>query len=216
MVNYNNSIIYKIVCKDINVKEFYVGSTTNFNRRKQQHKSESNNSNSKKYNYTIYQFIRDNGKFENWDMLLIEKYNCNDKLELHKREREYIETLGASLNKNIPSRTIKEYKEKYYENNKDKLTQSKHKYYIDNKAEIAGKNKEYRENNKDIIKQRKKDYANNNKPVLKQKAREWRENNKDTIRKRKQEYSSEKVKCDICNKEIRKGSLSRHKKTLHT
>jgi len=43
MVNYEKSTIYKIVCKDVNIKDCYVGSTTNFNRRKQEHKYNCNN-----------------------------------------------------------------------------------------------------------------------------------------------------------------------------
>ena len=39
--------IYKIVCKDVAVKEIYVGSTTNLKVRKCAHKSSCNNINSK-------------------------------------------------------------------------------------------------------------------------------------------------------------------------
>ena len=38
-IDYSNSIIYKLCCRDVNVKEIYVGSTTNFRARKNQHKS---------------------------------------------------------------------------------------------------------------------------------------------------------------------------------
>ena len=58
MVNYNNSIIYKLCCKDTNITDIYVGSTTNFYRRKQDHKQQCNNTNSKEYNKNAYQFIR--------------------------------------------------------------------------------------------------------------------------------------------------------------
>ena len=33
-IDYSKTIIYKIVCKDINIKDCYVGSTTNFTNRK--------------------------------------------------------------------------------------------------------------------------------------------------------------------------------------
>jgi hypothetical protein len=33
-IDYSKSIIYKIVCKDLDVKDCYVGSTTNFTNRK--------------------------------------------------------------------------------------------------------------------------------------------------------------------------------------
>ena len=38
-MNYSNTIIYKIVCKDVSIKECYVGQTTNFTKRKCSHKS---------------------------------------------------------------------------------------------------------------------------------------------------------------------------------
>ena len=39
MVNYNKSTIYKLCCKDTEITDEYVGSTTNFSRRKAHHKS---------------------------------------------------------------------------------------------------------------------------------------------------------------------------------
>jgi predicted GIY-YIG superfamily endonuclease len=38
MPNYQNTIIYKIICLDTDVKEFYVGHTTNKKRREKDHK----------------------------------------------------------------------------------------------------------------------------------------------------------------------------------
>ena len=55
--------IYKLVCNDVEIKERYVGSTTNMKVRKNQHKSVCNNPNSEKYNIYLYQFIRENGNF---------------------------------------------------------------------------------------------------------------------------------------------------------
>ena len=37
-INYENAIIYKIVCNDLNIKDLYVGHTTDFIRRKYDHK----------------------------------------------------------------------------------------------------------------------------------------------------------------------------------
>ena len=41
MVNYNNSAIYKLFCKNEEINDMYIGSTINFKRRKSQHKSKS-------------------------------------------------------------------------------------------------------------------------------------------------------------------------------
>ena len=42
--------------------------------------------------------MRDNGIFENWDMVLIETLNCQDRLEALKKERELIEDMKPSWN----------------------------------------------------------------------------------------------------------------------
>ena len=38
-INYLNTIIYKFVCNDLNIKDTYVGHTTDFIKRKATHKS---------------------------------------------------------------------------------------------------------------------------------------------------------------------------------
>ena len=47
MPNYSNSIIYKLCCKDINIKEIYVGSTTNFRSSKRENKKDCKDKNRK-------------------------------------------------------------------------------------------------------------------------------------------------------------------------
>ena len=46
-IDYSNTIIYKIYCKDENVKNIYVGHTTDFEVRKNSHKNSSKYSNLK-------------------------------------------------------------------------------------------------------------------------------------------------------------------------
>jgi len=152
MVNYKNSSIYKLCCKDTDIKDIYVGSTTNFKRRKTQHKSSCNKQGNIAYNNYVYQFIRENGGFNNWDMVEICKYSCDNKRELHTEERRHLELLGAKLNKVIPSRTKKE----YYENNKQEIAVYQKEYRKNNKQEIAEQNKQYRKNNKEIINKKKR------------------------------------------------------------
>ncbi len=43
MVNYSKGLVYKLCCNDTNIKDIYVGSTTNFIRRKSDHKSACDN-----------------------------------------------------------------------------------------------------------------------------------------------------------------------------
>lgn len=108
-INYSNTIIYKLCCKNPEIKDIYVGHTTDFRRRKWQHKSHCNNEHSEKYNFNVYKFIRDNGNWDNWDMIMIEEYPCENKLQAERKERQYIENLNANLNYVIPSRTKGEY-----------------------------------------------------------------------------------------------------------
>ena len=63
-------------------------------------------------------FIRENGGWENFDMILIETCKCENGLDAERKERKYVEELKASLNCTIPSRTIKEQDKQYYEQNK--------------------------------------------------------------------------------------------------
>jgi hypothetical protein len=235
MVNYNNSIIYKLCCKDIDVKEIYVGSTTNFTRRRQQHKECCNNNNL----LPVYCFIRANGGWENWDMVEIEKYSCNDKRELHTRERYWIESLKSNLNCVIPTRTDKEYtlshkeeKKKYdseyYKKNKEKIINYQKKYYKNNPDKKQERNeylKNYQEKNKEKKNEYLKNYQEKNKEKLldyrkeyyqknKEKNKEYYKNNKETILEQRKQYKKKKYYCESCKKELTLCNKSAHEKTF--
>jgi hypothetical protein len=127
IIDYSKTIIYKIVCNDLNITDVYVGHTTNFIKRKAQHKSNCNNIHRKEHNYKIYNTIRQNGGFENWSMIEIEKFqDCNDINEASAKERYYYEVLNAKLNSNCPGRNKKE----HYEDNKEKINALKKTPYI--------------------------------------------------------------------------------------
>ena len=131
MVNYENSVIYKLCCTDPTVEEVYVGSTTNFRKRKNQHKECCTNVNSKKHAYPVYNYIRENGGWENWDMVQVAEVIAKDKRELHATERQYVERLGATLNRQVPTKTRKQ----YYDDHKNEIIDRVKKYYQDHKAE---------------------------------------------------------------------------------
>jgi len=138
--DYSRTIIYKLVCKDLLVTYVYVGHTTDFTKRKCQHKCACNNENDNKYQLKVYKIIRDNGNWDNWDMIEIEKYPCNDANEARARERYWYETLNATMNICVPNRTHKEYKqtEKYKEYNKQYIKV----YYEINKEKLNKRKKE--------------------------------------------------------------------------
>ena len=69
-MDYSKTHFYKIVCKDLNIKDCYVGHTTNFKNRKHDHRQKCYQENDQiHYNIYLYQFIRENGGFENFDMI---------------------------------------------------------------------------------------------------------------------------------------------------
>jgi len=129
----NNSVIYKIFCKNEEVKDLYVGQTTDFTRRKYAHKRvcfkkmhEYNNKN--KYT-SLYNIINLNGGWDNWKMEVIEKYPCNSKEELDNREMFWIVELNASLNVTV-CKTTKEKKSEWYFNHRE-IIRKKQKEYND-------------------------------------------------------------------------------------
>ena len=97
-IDYSNTIIYKITCKDNLCKELYVGHTTNFVQRKYAHKQSCKNDKSAIYTCKLYEAIRKHGGWDNWDMEVINFYNCKDHYEARKKENEYINLLNATLN----------------------------------------------------------------------------------------------------------------------
>lgn len=128
IIDYTNTIIYKIVCNDLEIKGCYVGHTTNFIKRKQNHKYRCNNESDKFYNMLVYKTIRENGGWNNWSMIMVEEIKCNNKLEVEKKERYWIEELKSDLNKIIPTRTQKEYRN----DNKEQIKEKKKEYYEKN------------------------------------------------------------------------------------
>ena len=145
MVNYQNGIIYKIAHRYS--PYVYIGSTTNFSRRKQEHKSICLNEKSKQYNNKVYQTIRELGGWNNFEMVLVAKYPCNDKKELHAKEFEYQQLFVVNMNMNSASSGFdlgvpeykKKYHQKYNEKHREEIKQKKKEYYQKNKEEILKK-----------------------------------------------------------------------------
>jgi len=97
-IDYSNTIFYKIFCKDPAIKEIYVGLTTNFVQRRHAHKQSCKNEKAFNHNCKLYSAIRKAGGWDNWQMEIIAFHNCADSYEARKKEHEYFEALGATLN----------------------------------------------------------------------------------------------------------------------
>jgi len=206
---YKRGKIYVVKCK-YDDSLIYVGSTIcKLNKRFAEHRADKNCS--------LYQFVND--AWDNFYIELYEEYPCNNKKELEKREGEVIRLIGT-INKSIPGRTKKEYREdnkeilaekakERRENNKEILAEYIKEYYENNKEKIAEQKKKYRENNKEIIAEKEKKFREKNKESISKKYKEYYENNKEKIK----EKAKEKVKCDKCGSIVNRGDFSKHKKT---
>ena len=159
MPNYAKTIIYKLINYDY-PELVYVGSTTNFTKRKQNQKQICLNEKYKKHNLKVYQMIRENDGWENWNMIKICDYPCENRREAELKEDEYMTELKASMNSHRASRTQKQYRE----DNKEKIQQ----YREDNRE----KKKEYRDNNKEKIQEYGKEYYETNKNTILENNRE--------------------------------------------
>jgi hypothetical protein len=131
-INYEKTVIYKIVCNDLSITDCYVGHTTDFVRRKMSHKNTCKNEKHKMYDTKIYKVIRENGGWENWSMFEIEKFPCKDVFEACVRERYYYEQLNSNLNAQFPQRNKKEYRDM----NKEKIIESRKIYNLSFKEQI--------------------------------------------------------------------------------
>jgi hypothetical protein len=98
VIDYSNTIIYKITCKDESIKDLYVGHTTNFVQRKHLHKQGCVNEKATSYPCKLYKKIRECGGWDNWTMEIINFFNCKDHYEARIKEQEYFILLNANLN----------------------------------------------------------------------------------------------------------------------
>ena len=76
----------------------YVGHTTCWDKRKCKHKSRCNNELDKSYNIKLYKMMQENGGWDMFRMIEIEKYVCKDKREAEKRENKIMKELKANMN----------------------------------------------------------------------------------------------------------------------
>ena len=236
--NYSKNVIYKIQCKNTDVNDIYIGHTTCYYQRYRLHKSNCNNESAKGYNYKIYKIIRENGGWENWNMIIIEKYPCNNVNEAKERERYWIEKESSKLNVSIPNRSKKEYSQlyriihkeelaekakEYRENNKDKIKEyleynkekisfQKQDWYEANKDDILEKAKEHYEANKEQKLEYQKQYAEEHKEEIAEKQKEYRDKNKEKLSEQKKEYrATHKEEASKSQKEWREANKAKLK-----
>ena len=121
-------VIYIIKHKTDDTKKVYVGSTNDFKRRIRRHK---NNCNNEKSNFKLYQYLRENGGFNQYEFIILECYVCNFKYELYDREDDYIKMYPNNLNQLRAYLTDEEHKKK--NNEQKKIYYEEHREIINEK-----------------------------------------------------------------------------------
>jgi len=126
-------------------------------------------------------------------IILIEDCSCENKEQLIRRERYWVENTPNCVNKCIPGRTFAE----YYEANRAKILDHVKEYNDSNREKIAEYQKEYREINREKLVEYQKEYQKTQYAI-----------NRDTILARKKE----KIQCE-CGLTLCKGNMSTHLKS---
>ena len=91
-VEYSETIIYEIRCKDDDIIGKYYDFTTNFMKRLYYHRQQT------KHNLSpLYQRIRENGGWDNWEMIIHETMRFTTKREATEYMNKYTITLGNTI-----------------------------------------------------------------------------------------------------------------------
>jgi hypothetical protein len=170
-IDYSKLAIYQIRIGNY----VYTGSTTQFVKRKYQHKHKALNFDEAK----LYKVINQEGGWSKATIGIIEHYPCNSFAEARERERYWVEQQLETycLNTYVPFTSVEEkqqymqdymltYAKQYYLNHRDELLHEHKLYYVDNKEEIKIQQKKYYEENKDKILDKMKIYYGDNKDKL--------------------------------------------------
>jgi GTPase SAR1 family protein len=140
-------IIYKIRPLDKTIYLSYIGSTICFAKRKSKHKGVYCNEKSKSHDVPLYKFIRENGGWDAFEMVPLEEYKCDTKLQARIREQDTLDKIENKLNSiraYSDDTTTKEQKKLYRDENKERIQE----HYLENRDDTLQKRKDYRNKNK--------------------------------------------------------------------
>ena len=187
MVNYSQGKIYQVVANSGGADgDVYIGSTCKqyLSQRMDQHRSNYKGWKAGKYHKVTVFDVFDKYGVENCCIVLLELVNATTIDELRARERHWIQST-ACVNKHIPGRSDVQYRV----DNREHISQRKAHYYVDNREQLL----QY--------------YVDNREQVL-ARVSKYRDDNREQINIKQ----SEKIQCE-CGCNVRRGHMSRHKKT---
>ena len=139
-IDYSKSVIYKIQSiHDDNL--LYIGSTTDFTRRKSEHKSRHKTKKAK-----VYEMIRGNGGWDCFNIIVVKEFPCENKQELLIEEDNMMREMKSILNMRRPHRTNEErdeYNKQYNETHKEQISKKSKEYHKTHQEQILKRKKEY-------------------------------------------------------------------------
>ena len=94
-VDYSNTYIYLLTCKNSTISDAYISYTTNLIQRKYKHKRETLDLS---YQTKLYASIRKNGGWTNWKCTVLEECACNNEAHARERTRFYHLKMKPNLN----------------------------------------------------------------------------------------------------------------------
>jgi hypothetical protein len=133
-------------------------------------------------------FVDQNGGFEAWEFEILEVSEHETRVERFMREQYFIDVHKPCLNQ-FRAYTSEE----------------------DRKARHRETRKEYREKNKEYFKKKNKEYREKNRELCAKRDKEYYKNNKE----KKAKQRAEKVKCDNCDRTVRRDCIPKHKRTKY-
>jgi len=210
-----NYIMYKIQPKNKDLNFSYIGHTSRFSNRYESHKKNTINTKDRKhYHLTVYQTIRDNGGWNEWEMIEIEKYECSSKLEARMREQELMNLHNSNLNtckafitEDERKKKKQEITNKYKAEHVELIKEQQKQYKQEHKDVIKEQMRKYRQENKAEIYEKKKEYMEANKEHLQAKKKAWEEANKE-INKEKRKIATAKKKAKLLEEEEQQAKLN--------
>lgn len=193
-----NYSMYKICPKNKDLNYCYIGHTTNIIDRMKHHKMQATSEVANKIHFKLYQAIKQNGGWNEWEMIELDKINQKTKLQARIREQELIiehkanlNTLNAYITEEERATTKKAITEKYREENKELIRAQEKKYKEEHKEIIAEQMKKYREENKEKIREKNKEYKEKNMEKFKEWDSNWREKNKEILKEKRKQKTAE-------------------------
>ena len=215
-IDYSKCCIYKICCLDATIDDIYVGSTTDMVKRRHGHKSKCNDPKSKGHNYQVYQFIREHGHWENWEMVRIESFPCENSDEMRQREREIFDELRPTLNAIRPKSSKEEKNEgkRMWETaNPEKMDAARHAWRAANTVRERTTTKAWQTANSERVKATTKAWQTANPERVRANRAAWKAANVERLSATNRAWRTKRVACGHCGKDVCRGGLKNHQRS---